>query len=220
MEALQVLTGGSLAASLTPTGPDVTTLAAVRACVASDAELIKTGWRLGSKSSDVHLCARVMGRLSVPLSAATEQRVLEQLQQLVDACITTYPSSIQQDEAELQHLLQQQQQQGDSLSNGSNGGSAASTASSSFDGCDKDDMRQQRLIKAGILRALISEKTALLSCREVLSLWVQLLGDLVVQQQQLQQQQRQQASPRTAAASLSSEQLAAAVYELLPDGRS
>jgi len=63
---------------------------------------------------------------------------------------------------------------------------------------------------------LISEKTALLGCREVLSLWAQQLGDLVVQQRQ-QQQQQQHASVRTAATSLSSEQLAA-VYELLPDG--
>ncbi|WIA29874.1 hypothetical protein OEZ86_012343 [Tetradesmus obliquus] len=52
LEALTTLTGGPPALVLTPSGPDVTCMAALRAGIASDAELIKAGWRSGSKGSD------------------------------------------------------------------------------------------------------------------------------------------------------------------------
>jgi hypothetical protein len=130
-------------------------MAALRAGLASDAELIKAGWRSGSRGSDVELCARVMGRLSAPVSLATERRVLQLLEAAVQACVAAYPASIQDDRQELQQLQQQQQhQQGD----------AGSDTSVSLD-------TEHAQIRVGVLRALISEKTALLGCADAVAAW-------------------------------------------------
>jgi sRNA-binding carbon storage regulator CsrA len=129
-------------------------MAALRAGLASDAELIKAGWRSGSKGSDVQLCARVMGRLSAPVSLATERCVLQLLEKAVQVCVAAYPASTQADRQELQQLVQQQQQQ--------HAGSSSSAISI-------DAERVQ--IRVGVLRALISEKTALLGCAEAVAAW-------------------------------------------------
>jgi hypothetical protein len=130
-------------------------MAALRAGLASDAELIKAGWRSGSKGSDVELCARVMGRLSVPVSLATERKVLQLLEKAVQACTAAYPASIEADRQELQQLQQQQQQQHAA------GGSMES-----------DSLEAEHLqIRIGVLRALISEKTALAGCAEAVAEW-------------------------------------------------
>jgi hypothetical protein len=126
-------------------------MAALRAGLASDAELIKAGWRSGSKGSDVELCARVMGRLSVPVSLATERRVLQLLDKAVQACVAAYPSSIDADKQELQQLVQQQQQ-------GSNSKEESPDA-------------ERLQIRIGVLRALLSEKTALLGCADAVAAW-------------------------------------------------
>jgi hypothetical protein len=140
----------------------VTCIAALRAGVASDAELIKAGWRSGSKGSDVELCARVMGRLSVPVSLATERRVLQLLETAVQACGAAYPASIQDDRQELQQLLERQQQQP---------GDAGSDTAASMDA-------ERVQIRVGVLRALISEKTALLGCAEAVAAWQAALAAL------------------------------------------
>lgn len=155
LEALTTLTGNPPIVSLTPSGPDPMGLAVLRAGLGSDAELVQAGWRTGSSAADVSLCARVMGRLGQPRSVATEQKVLAVLQTVVEGCLGAYPSTLQQDEAELGQLLEQQQQQGA-------GGQAA--------------MQQQ--IRTAMLKGLISEKAALIGTQEVLSDWQQQLVGL------------------------------------------
>ncbi|KAF6255861.1 hypothetical protein COO60DRAFT_168180 [Scenedesmus sp. NREL 46B-D3] len=161
LEALTALTGGPPALVLTPSGPDVTCMAALRAGLASDAELIKAGWRSGSKGSDVELCARVMGRLSVPVSLATERRVLQLLDKAVQTCSAAYPSSIECDRQELQQQLVQQQQQQQAV------GDAGSTGDNAADSIAAEHMQ----VRIGVLRALISEKSALLDCAEAVAAW-------------------------------------------------
>lgn len=149
LSALTALTGNPPIVSLSPSGPDPMGLAVLRAGLASDAELIQAGWRTGSTASDVGLCARVMGRLGVPKSAATEQKVLAVLAAAVEVCLGVYPSSIQQDQAELEQL-QQQQQQGEEVK-----------------GADSSLMLQQ--VRISMLKGLISEKSALIGSRETLA---------------------------------------------------
>jgi hypothetical protein len=74
----------------------------------------------------------------------------------VDACLGAYPSTLQQDEAELGQLLQQQQQHGPEAVG--------------------VDMQQQ--IRVAMLKGLISEKTALAGSKEVLQEWQQQLAGL------------------------------------------
>lgn len=169
LEALTALTGGPPALVLTPYGPDVTGMAALRVGLGTDAELVKSGWRIGSKSTDVGLCARVMGRLSLPNSVATERRVLEVVLAAVDACLGAYPSSREQDEHELMELQQRvaalKQRQG-----------AAGTNESGPGGLDDLGRLQLRI---GVLRALVSEKSALLGCKETVLEWQQQIEQLV-----------------------------------------
>jgi hypothetical protein len=129
-------------------------LAVLRAGLASDAELIQAGWRTGSTAADVGLCARVMARLGQPKSLATEQKVLGVLQGAVAACLGAYPSSQQQDEAELQKQQQQQEEVG----------------------VVAGDVQQQ--IRVAMLKGLISEKSALAGSAEVLQAWQQGLSGL------------------------------------------
>jgi len=161
LSALTALTGNPPIVSLSPSGPDPMGLAVLRAGLASDSELIQAGWRTGSTASDVGLCARVMGRLGVPKSAATEQKVLAVLASAVEACLAVYPSSIQQDQAELEQLQEQvqQQQQGEEVK-----------------GADSSSMLQQ--VRISMLKGLISEKSALIGSREVLASLQQQLARL------------------------------------------
>lgn len=191
LEALTTLTGGAPALVLTPYGPDVTCMAALRAGLGSDAELIKAGWRIGSKGTDVELCARVMGRLSTPSTLATERRVLECVLQAVDTCLSAYPASVEQDEQELHQL----QQQLDAAMQGQQ-----ATASSGSSG----DKLQQTQLRVGVLRALVSEKTALLGCRETVLGWQQQIEQLA-------------AGAGSSAAAVNAQQLAA-VYESGAEG--
>lgn len=185
LDALTALTGGPPALVLTPFGPDVTGMAALRAGLGSDAELVKAGWRIGSKGSDTELCARVMGRLSLPSSLGTERRVLEAVVEAADACLSAYPSSKEQDELELHQLQQRLKQQG---------------VGSSSDAAADGGLTQtgQLQLRLGVLQALISEKTALIGCRETVLGW----------QQQIEQLAAAAGSP----AGVSAQQLAA-VYE-------
>jgi hypothetical protein len=97
-----------------------------------------------------------MGRLGQPKSVATEQKVLTVLQVAVDACSGAYPSTLQQDEAELEQLLQQQQQ----------------------DGLKASGVDMQQQIRVAMLKGLISEKTALMGSRDVLGEWQQQMAGL------------------------------------------
>lgn len=81
-------------------------------------------------------------------------QVLAVLQTVVEGCLGAYPSTLQQDEAELGQLFEQQQQDA--------GGQA--------------DMQQQ--IRAAMLKGLISEKAALAGTQEVLCDWQQQLAGL------------------------------------------
>lgn len=159
LTALQALTGNPPIVSVTPAGPDAMGLAVLRAAFASDAELIQAGWRTGSTGMDVALCARVMGRLGQPKSVATEQRVLGVLGEAAEACLQAYPSSMQQDEAELQQLVQQHKQQ-----------EAEGDGVKSQQGSQQQDSMLQQ-VRASMLRGLISEKAALEGSREVLKSW-------------------------------------------------
>eukprot|EP00878_Enallax_costatus_P025743 GHUV01027569.1.p1 GENE.GHUV01027569.1~~GHUV01027569.1.p1 ORF type:complete len:479 (+),score=142.47 GHUV01027569.1:685-2121(+) len=196
LEALTTLTGGPPALVFTPYGPDVTGMAALRAGLGSDAELVKAGWRIGSKGSDVELCARVMGRLCMPSSVGTERRVLETVLRAVDTCLAAYPSTLEQDEQELQHLQpqaadhHQQQQQEQQQASGAANGDGSSSGSSTESGNEQ--------LRIGVLRALISEKSALVGCREVVAGWQQQIEQLV--------------AAAGSAAAVTSQQLAA-VYE-------
>jgi hypothetical protein len=142
-------------------------LASARAALASDAELLAAGWRQpagvvrqgaagssgGSKQvAAAAAAARVMGRLSSPLSAATEARVLALLSGLVQAATAAYPTSLQQDEDELRQLLG---------AGGAAGGDAAAVE-----------------LRACILRALMSEKAALAGSARVLAHWQRRVADL------------------------------------------
>lgn len=169
LEALTTLTGGPPALVLTPYGPDLTGMAALRAGMGSDAELVKAGWRIGSKGTDVELCARVMGRLSMPSSVATERRVLEVVQTAVDTCLGAYPASREQDEQELEVLQQQ-------VAAWKQQGQPAGDSSNSCDGLSQSGGLQLRI---GVLQALISEKSALIGCRDVVTGWQQQIEQLV-----------------------------------------
>jgi hypothetical protein len=103
-----------------------------------------------------------MARLGQPKSLATEQKVLGVLQGAVEACLGAYPSSQQQDQAELQQLQQQQQQQQQE------GGATAGDVPA--------DVQQQ--IRTALLKGLISEKAALTGSAEVLQAWQQGLAGL------------------------------------------
>lgn len=189
LSALEGLTGNPPIVSLTPHGPDAMGLAVLRAALATDAELIQAGWRTGSTAENVGLCARVMARLGAPKSVGTEGRVLGVLEGAVEACLAAYPSSIEQDEAELvqlvgalsssttqqQHgqdgggeVIEQQQQQHEEVGQQSAAAAAAAPV--------VVDMQQQ--VRASILRGLISEKSALVGSREVLLEWQQQLKSL------------------------------------------
>jgi hypothetical protein len=104
LAALAGLTGCGPGAAFTREGPDAMSLAMVRAGLATDAELVAAGWRLTATGRDVGLCARVMGALGGPQSLATEARVIGVLAGVVDAALAAFPSSLAQDEEELQQL--------------------------------------------------------------------------------------------------------------------
>lgn len=138
-------------------------LAVLRAGLATDAELIQAGWRTGSTAADVGLCARTMGRLVQPKSLATEQKVLGVLQGAVDACLGAYPSSLQQDQAELQQL---------------SGETAAAAAAAGTHDQQQRQEGEQQLIRVAMLKGLISEKVALVEAKGVLGGWLQQLGEM------------------------------------------
>ena len=100
LEALQGGPGATLA--LGPQGPDLTSVTWLRAAASSDAELVRAGWRIKATAKDVEVACRAMGRLSTPSSKATEQKLLGSLLGFIQRALEAYPSSLQQDEEELQ----------------------------------------------------------------------------------------------------------------------
>lgn len=111
LEALQSVQGEATIA-FGPNGPDVTTLTYARAALATDVELVKAGWRVKASAAEVELACRVLGRLSEPVSAATEVALLKQLEGCVTQLLDGYPTSLEQDEQQLRQpalpWLQQQ----------------------------------------------------------------------------------------------------------------
>jgi hypothetical protein len=162
-------------------------LAVLRAGLSSDAELIQSGWRIGSTAADVGLCARVMGRLGQPRSLGTEGRVLGVLLGAVEACLAAYPSSLQQDLDELAQLeaaaaagaedAQQQQQQQVAGGLPEDGQQGRQQQQQQQAGAGPIDL--QRLIRISILKGLVSEKEALVGSQGVLQDWQQQLQQLV-----------------------------------------
>lgn len=150
LAALQALTGSPPVVAFTPTGPDALDLALLRAALASDAELVSSGWRLTSKAGDEAAAARAMGRLSSPLSAATEAAVVAALSAAVDAAVAAFPTSLERHEEELARLYAAPQP-------------AAGSAS-------------ERARRLAVLRVLVSEQTALAGSRAVLAEWAAALS--------------------------------------------
>jgi Rubisco LSMT substrate-binding len=153
LAALEQLTGGPPALVLTARGPDVTCRAALRAGLASDAELVRAGWRSGAGAGDVGLCARVMGRLSTPTSLPTERRLLSVLAAAVAACMAAYPTTAEADAAEL----------------------AAAAAAL---GPDEMSAPLEARVRVGVLRALLSEKAALAGAARAVTAWSEHLDEL------------------------------------------
>jgi hypothetical protein len=105
-----------------------------------------------------------MGRLVQPKSLATEQKVLGVLLGAVDACLGAYPSSLQQEQTELQQL--------------SGETAAAAAAAAGTEDQQQQQRGEQQLIRVAMLKGLISEKVALVAAKDVLGGWLQQLGGL------------------------------------------
>ncbi|GAX78440.1 hypothetical protein CEUSTIGMA_g5881.t1 [Chlamydomonas eustigma] len=100
LEALSRVQGEDSKLVLSPRGPDITTVAWVRAALATDAELIKAGWRYKATAEDVELACRVMGTLSDPISKQNESKVLAAFSAAAMEQLSSYPTSLEQDEEE------------------------------------------------------------------------------------------------------------------------
>jgi hypothetical protein len=137
-------TGALLA--LGPSGPDVTGLTLLRASLAGEAELVKAGWRIRSGPNDLALAARVLGRLSQPEAAATEAAVLAALAVFCAKALAAYPSSLSADEEEAARVLAE------------------------LPGAPRGRRRDLDL-RLQVLRALISEKSALTGTSVAVAEW-------------------------------------------------
>lgn len=166
LEALDRLQGEGALLALGPSGPDTTGLTVLRAALASEAELVKAGWRLRAGPRDLALAARVMGRLAEPGSAATEGAVLAALGAYCGAALEAYPSSLEEDEAEAAALERDLAAAASGGSGGAGGGGAeASGEGEGAGGVREADLRLQ------VLRALIAEKRALAGSAAAVDAW-------------------------------------------------
>lgn len=157
LQALARLQGEGSLLALGPDGPDTTGLTVLRASLASEAELVRAGWKMRASPSDVGAAARALGRLSRPDGAATEAAVLSALASYCGRALAAYSSSLADDEAELAALL----------------GDESSGDESSGGGSGEEDTRRQRV---QVLRALISEKRALTGSAAAVAKWQEALA--------------------------------------------
>ncbi|KAL6745779.1 hypothetical protein V8C86DRAFT_2967048 [Haematococcus lacustris] len=100
--ALGAVQGGTCRLVLGEAGPDLPSLAYLRAALASDADLVRAGWRLRASEADTELACRVMGSLGQPSSRTTEQAVLQALAGWLAQAAAAYPSTLEEDLAELE----------------------------------------------------------------------------------------------------------------------
>ncbi|KAJ9520185.1 hypothetical protein QJQ45_030112 [Haematococcus lacustris] len=102
LAALGAVQGGACRLVLGEAGPDLPSLAYLRAALASDADLVRAGWRLRATEADTELACRVMGSLGQPSSRTTEQAVLQALAGWLAQAAAAYPSTLEEDLAELE----------------------------------------------------------------------------------------------------------------------
>jgi hypothetical protein len=62
--------------------------------------LVAAGWRYKATDKDVDLACRVMGTLGEPISEQNEARVLSAFSSAIDKQLSSYPSTLEQDQAE------------------------------------------------------------------------------------------------------------------------
>ncbi|MEW5299247.1 MAG: hypothetical protein WDW36_002280 [Sanguina aurantia] len=101
LEALEKMQGPARVV-LSPDGPDEILLATVRASLATDAELVRSGWRIRATADETESACRVMAKLSEPISSASEAKVLQHLATYVQLQQSKYPSTLEEDIATLQ----------------------------------------------------------------------------------------------------------------------
>jgi hypothetical protein len=101
LEALAALQGRDAVVAVGAEGPDQAAVLYMRAALATDAELVRAGWRIKATAADADLACRVMGALAEPASEPTEAAVLAGFERLVLTLLGRYPTSLQADEAEL-----------------------------------------------------------------------------------------------------------------------
>ncbi|KXZ51903.1 hypothetical protein GPECTOR_11g337 [Gonium pectorale] len=96
---LRALAGvqGEARLALGPRGPDTATLTYLRAALASDAELVRAGWRVKATERDLDTACRAMGALAAPASAATERALLGALAAFIESAAARFPTSLQHD---------------------------------------------------------------------------------------------------------------------------
>lgn len=157
LAALDGLQGEGSLLPLGPSGPDTTGLTVLRAALATEAELVRSGWRLKAGPRDTGLAARALGRLSEPGGAATEAAVLGALEQYCSRALAAYPTTLQQDETEMGAIIEHQKQL-----QGQNG---------------HVEQQRERHLRLQVLRALVSEKRALTGTAAAVAEWqVRLAG--------------------------------------------
>lgn len=88
---------GDLSLALGPSGPDEACLTWARAAMASDAELIKAGWRIKATSKDVRMASAAMSRLAYPTSRSTEAALLASFAAALAKRRAAYPTTLEQD---------------------------------------------------------------------------------------------------------------------------
>jgi len=152
LEALDRLQGEGSLLALGRAGPDTTGLTVLRATLATEAELVRAGWRVRAGPRDVGLAARTLGRLSQPESVATETVVLSALSAYCRSALQGYPTALEEDEAEMAQIIAEQQQ----------GGGGAG---------EQQQQQQQHYSRLQVLRALVSEKRALTGTAAAVAEW-------------------------------------------------
>ncbi|KAG2491081.1 hypothetical protein HYH03_010526 [Edaphochlamys debaryana] len=97
LRALAAVQGEGARIALGEAGPDAASLAYLRAALASDAELVRAGWRVKASDADVQAACRAVGALAQPASAASERALLEALAGAIARAQAAFPTALEQD---------------------------------------------------------------------------------------------------------------------------